>query len=114
MSTILYILTTTPFPFNKVFISSLLEANERKGFDWIPFECSWKPLSYSDDRMVHGGTRSRAEGSKLKRKNPKSKGRIGNLALREYVEISRVTLMENQMLVGHVSRRIFVVKTIRG
>jgi hypothetical protein len=61
---------------------------------------------------VLGGPRTKVEGTRLKRKNLKSKGRIGNLALGEEVEISQVTHMENQTLVGCVSGRTFAVKTI--
>jgi hypothetical protein len=62
---------------------------------------------------TEGATRASVAGPRLKRKSLKNKGRVGNLALGEDVEINQVTEMENQTIVGWVNGRIFATKTIR-
>jgi hypothetical protein len=60
-----------------------------------------------------GAVRGRETGPRLKRKNLKNKGKVGNLALGEDVEFNQVTHMESQTIVRRVNGRVFTVKTIR-
>jgi hypothetical protein len=49
---------------------------------------------------MEGSTKASAAGPRLKRKSLKNKGRVGNIPLKEDVEINQVTDMVNQTIVG--------------
>jgi hypothetical protein len=93
----------------KGFISARLEPDDYCGFEqsFSTKEHTKKHLNTSE-----GAVRDRETRPRLKRKSLKNKGKIGNLALGEYVELIQVTLVASQKIVGRVNDRVFAVKTI--